>query len=617
MLAQMLRFGGVGGVATVAHVLAALAAGLALQLSPQQANLAGFLTAVLVSYFGHANYTFQAGRGASGQFLRFAVVALAGYAASSLTVALVTQALGLPFAVAMALVAVIVPTASFLAMRVWVFQNGKIVVFGDLKGLALSAAIVLAMALLFAGKPLTNDVVWYLIATREWLAGAQLYETIMEVNPPLNFYLTAPVILLADQLGINDASAQYLLIWALLFIILFWCNTIIRTDFTLSPMRQAVMLIGFGVAMTLSALDSVGQREFLLVLLLMPWLLAQVADRTQPAGREIATASIAAIGVCLKPHFVLFPLAVTLLRMLRTRSLRPVLSHSNLTFLAVGLTYVAYVALVHPAYLNDIVPVAQLVYGGYRAEPKVVYGLYYREFLLIALPAAIALVDRNAAFNPHPFLAATIAGFLCYSLQAKGFGYHLIPFLALGLVACLLVLVHARTFGPTAVACGIAWVGVIGIVASEGFHRSYSVEMAKRVKRDLVDFDSVIALTTNLGAGPPVAFETGTIWASRYPTNWLVPGALNELAKTDCDTEVELCARLQAIAARNRSDNITDMIAYKPDLLIVDRYSGYFDVERFDWLTFMAGDPAWAGVFDQYQLVGNSQRYDYYARRPD
>jgi hypothetical protein len=459
--------------------------------------------------------------------------------------------------------------------------------------------------------------VWYLIATRKWLDGAVLYQTIMEVNPPLNFYLTVPAIVVADLLGIGDAAGQYVVIWVLLFAILCWCGAIIRTDFDLSPLRRAILQIGLGVAVTVAALDSVGQREFFLVLLMMPWLLAQVADRPQPTGREIATASIAAIGVCLKPHFVLFPVAVTLAQILRTRSLRPVLSSSNLIFLAVGLAYVGYVAVVHPAYLNDIAPVAMLVYGGYRAEPEVVFGLFYREFLILALPTAIYLFDRRACFNPHPFVAATIAGFLCYCLQFTGFGYHLIPFLAFGLVACLLVMVHAKTFSPIVISCGVAWFGVVGIMASEGFHRSYSVDMSKGVKRDIADFDSVIALTTNLGAGPPVAFENGAEWVSRYPTNWLVPGALNELGKTDCAVDAKLCARLRAIADRNRSDNIADMIAHSPDLLIVDRYSGYFDVQRFDWLKFMAEDPDWAAVFDKYKLVGYSQRYDYYIRQQE
>ena len=121
MLAQMIRFGGVGSIATMAHVLSALTAESALLLSPQPANLTGFLVAVVVSYFGHSYFTFRTGHGSSDRFLRFAMVALAGYAASSLTVALVTQGLGLSFGLAMVAVAVVVPASSFLAMRFWVF----------------------------------------------------------------------------------------------------------------------------------------------------------------------------------------------------------------------------------------------------------------------------------------------------------------------------------------------------------------------------------------------------------------------------------------------------------------------------------------------------------------
>ena len=65
-----------------------------------------------------------------------------------------------------------------------------------------------------------------------------------------------------------------------------------------------------------------------------------------------------------------------------------------------------------------------------------------------------------------------------------------------------------------------------------------------------------------------------------------------------------------AIAARNRSENIEDMIANPPDLLVVDRESEYFDTPNFDWLAFMAEDPAWAAVFDDYAYVGKSNEWE-------
>lgn len=617
MLRQLIRFGGVGGLATLTHVIVALAAQHWLPVSVQQANLLGFLAAVALSYVGHARFTFRAPVGSAAQVRRFAFLSLLGLATSSGTVWLVDTVLGLGFKLAMAIVAVLVPAATFLAMRLWVFRQTRADAKGlPWQGIAISAAVTLTMPLLFRGQMLTNDVAWYLIATREWLQGASLYGGIMEINPPLNFYFTAPAILAADWLGISDSQGQYLTVWLVLFAILCWCSAIIRAEFGLSPRRQALLLLGIAVAIIVPALDSIAQREFYLVVLMMPWLLIQVPHRPARPRQEIATAAVAALGVCLKPHFVVFPIAITIARMIRTRSLRPILSPANLTFLAIGLAYIGLVAVLHPAYLTEIVPMARLVYGAYSAAPMVLLGVVLEESLFLLLPALVALIDRDARSLPSPFAEMTLAGLLSYLLQAKGFAYHMIPFLSFGLMACFLMLMNSRRIGAFSVSVGVAAVGVIGLSLSEGFPHNYSLNQIAGVGKDLGGVQSLMVLTPHVFAGPPVAFEMGAKWTSRYPANWLVPGALNRLAKTDCTAEPALCDQLKAIAARNRSDNIADMIANQPELLVVDRESEYFDTPNFDWLAFMAEDPAWAAVIDDYSYVGKSKRYMYFHRKP-
>ena len=210
----------------------------------------------------------------------------------------------------------------------------------------------------------------------------------------------------------------------------------------------------------------------------------------------------------------------------------------------------------------------------------------------------------------------TLAGLLSYLLQAKGFAYHMIPFQSFGLMACILLLMNSKRLGAFSVSVGVAAAGVVGLSLSEGFPHNYTLNQVSRVTKDLGGVDSMMALTPHVFAGPPVAFELGIRWTSRYPANWLVPGALNRLAKTDCTADPALCDQLRAIAARNRSDNIEDMIANQPDLLVVDRESEYFDTPNFDWLAFMAEDPAWAAVFDKYQYAAKTKRYLYYLRKP-
>jgi putative flippase GtrA len=614
MLAQLIRFGGVGALATLAHVAVALAARQALPVTDQQANLMGFLAAVLMSYVGHARVTFQAPVGSAEQAGRFAVLALAGLATSSLTVWAMTAGLGLSFGLAMAAVAVLVPLASFFAMRLWVFRAGRgAALWRDIGAATLISA---ALAALFWNRPLTNDVDWYLIATRDWLAGAALYTTIMEVNPPLNFYYTVPAILTADLLGLSDTKGQYVVVWVLFLGILAWSSAIIRADFGLSPLRHALLLVALAAAVILPSLGSIAQREFLMVVLMLPWLLLQVPAQAPSRRHEVLAAAVAALGMCLKVHFVLFPLAVTVALMLRTRSWRPIFSAANLTFLAVGAGYVGFVALVHPVYLTELVPMAALVYGAYDAAPLVVIGIVLRQALFLGLPVLIAPMDRQNCLNPHPFPAVALAGLAVYVLQSKGFGYHLIPLIAFGLIACVLILLRARRPSPFVAASAVAVLGLVGLTTAQGFHHNYSVDQVVAHSETLGRFDSIIVLTPHVFAGPPVAAQTGSAWASRYPANWLVPGALNRLNRTDCAAEPALCDRLRAIAGRNRSDNIADMIAHRPDLLIVDLDSDYFDVERFDWLAFMAEDPAWAPVFAEYRQVAATARFLFFRRQP-
>ena len=119
--ARLLRFAAVGGLATLVHVTVAMATRAGLALPDLVANFAGFAVAVLVSYTGHGRWTFAVPARHGAHLPRFVLTALLGLATSSLTVWAVTHRAGGSFALAMALVVVIVPASTFLAMRYWVF----------------------------------------------------------------------------------------------------------------------------------------------------------------------------------------------------------------------------------------------------------------------------------------------------------------------------------------------------------------------------------------------------------------------------------------------------------------------------------------------------------------
>lgn len=487
---------------------------------------------------------------------------------------------------------------------------------GRFVGLTVGMALALVLLGLFWNRPITDDVAWYLMGTRDWLNGATLFRDIVEPNPPLNFYFTVPAIQIADTFGVSDTNGQYILTALMIFGSLFWCGTVIRNEFGLSPARQALLLVGIGAAMVIPALDSIGQREQTLVILMMPWLLGQVAGGPPGARADVPRALVAALGVCLKPHFVLYPIAVTLVWIVRTRSLRPILSPANLVFLAVGLAYVAYVAAVHPAYLFEIVPIASQVYGAYKTDAGMLVAAVYPRVLLLLLPVLFALRGREVrtASGPVIFGAVTLAALASFWVQGTAFPYHLIPVSVFGMVACAIMLAKAKSFAPIHAAAATAFVGLATLGVRQGFPEHPAVDHLAAVADQVGEFDSFISFSSSLFAGPPIEMATGAEWVSRYPANWLVPGVVEELGKTDCGLEPDRCTALRAIGAKNRSDNITDMMRAEPDLLIVELDPGFFPEPRFDWLAYMAEDPAWADVFQNYKEVARTAGFLFFKR---
>lgn len=132
--------------------------------------------------------------------------------------------------------------------------------------------------------------------------------------------------------------------------------------------------------------------------------------------------------------------------------------------------------------------------------------------------------------------------------------------------------------------------------------------------------NGVIVLSTYVHAGPIVALNLNTDWVSRYPTNWTVPGAVNRLAKTDCKADPQKCVWLKEIIERNRLSNLNDIEAYKPELLIVDKQSGYFEKKGFSWYEFL-NNPSHKkslklnDLLMGYRLVKSAQRFDFWIRK--
>lgn len=120
-LPQALQFVLVGGCAAATH-LAVVALLVQAGMAPLQANVLAFLVAFVVSYNGHALFTFvQAGARGWSVVARYFAVACASFVANELLYWVALHWLGWHYFWSLALVLVLVAVGTFVFAKFWAF----------------------------------------------------------------------------------------------------------------------------------------------------------------------------------------------------------------------------------------------------------------------------------------------------------------------------------------------------------------------------------------------------------------------------------------------------------------------------------------------------------------
>ena len=120
---EILRFGIVGVIATLVH-FGMLRLGVEwLGIPAAPANGLAFSVAVGVTYFGQSVWVFLDPVHSFGRLRRFLLSVLGGFLANVGIMALAVQVLGLHYLVGFVAALTIVPTATFIINKFWVFRK--------------------------------------------------------------------------------------------------------------------------------------------------------------------------------------------------------------------------------------------------------------------------------------------------------------------------------------------------------------------------------------------------------------------------------------------------------------------------------------------------------------
>lgn len=491
-----------------------------------------------------------------------------------------------------------------------------------------SVATILAIAalawLIQINGAFNHDTAFTIIGARTLLEGGAYGVDVVDPNPPLAYWLTVIPVAAGDALGVRPEAALIAFTTLLALGGLALASAVLtRTDMPV-PGRRA-FLTAAGIALLLLPGYHFGQREHLMLIGALPWIAATAGayrGAAVPLHLRLCVGLAAGLAFCLKPHFLLVPIVVEIVVLLRTRRLGASLRAENLALVGFGLGYAAAIVLVAPAYLATVVPDA----AAYYRVSDVSLPRLLLEMLIRLAPLATAAFILCRRTRPTPlarmFMAAAGAAALAALLQSKGWAYHWVPMLGFASLAGAALLFAPQDRSGRNRAVEVAAAALLGVAALSGAaadllaDRSHqgtrrgAQELAEAIVREGGAGATVFAFNTSPRVVHPAVLAADAKWSSpSCCLQWLAAAGPRDPAVTfPAATGSETNRKLAALLARLERD--------RPDLILIDDRERKlaFARRRFDYLPFLLGDARFRRIWAAYDERPGAAGFRIFAR---
>lgn len=425
---------------------------------------------------------------------------------------------------------------------------------------------------------LDSDDSWLLTVGEQMLGGQRLYIDIVETNPPASVLLYLPAILLARLLHLRPEPVVVAMVLALTALVFRGVWRLLLGGGLVRAEQRPMLLAAAMLAFVVLPGACFAQREHVAMLTMLPFM-AIAALRAE--GREISlsAALLAGIGagvtMAIKPPFVLAVGPLILLAMIRHRSLRPAFTPEVVVAALVVIAYGLIVIAVFPAYLTNTLPMLRAVYLPTRA-PAVELWLS-APMLMLAVLLAISLRLSGPALPKSlavwPMIAAV--GFAAAAiLQAKGFLNHGLPYVALALLGFAILLIEGQgASDDRRLGTGI-FVVMAGIACYFFAHIFVYTGLADALRKLAPPRPSIIVAGGDLAVGFPLTRQIDGRWAGRPNCLWMTADVMDMLARKAGHLDPVERAKLQAIADRDASQFVEDVMQQRPDIVLIEGLPG-------------------------------------------
>ncbi len=450
---------------------------------------------------------------------------------------------------------------------------------------------------------ISGDITWLLHVGEKLLAGGHYYRNFFEVNPPMCIYIYLIPLLLSQFFALNFITSIIIYIFFLALASLLICYFLLKKLVPASA-RYTRYMLECTLALTyfLTPAYAFGQREYLLVVLAMPYLLLaalRCQRATINAGYAFIIGVIAAIGFAQKPFFLVSWLLIELYFLFRTKNLLSWLRPESLACVLVFIAYGLSIAVFTPEYITQILPIIKTIY-----------------YLDYQLPFIILLMEKTALFGiavlgfycfirqycTNQYLAdllaiSTVGMLFIYFAQHTLWYYHVLPvamtstllFVLLSIdffqknnlfklthlnwrFSKILILSAGLTILLLFGACDLINRINSGFLLTQAIFNNPIYSIAKTAPGQ-----PIYIFTENIAVNYPLIDYTHTISISHFPCLWLLIAA-SKLAEHDKTPAAEQL--VQKIRHFVRSSETQAMIQKKPVFIFVQLQEDYWIIHK-------------------------------------
>lgn len=473
----------------------------------------------------------------------------------------------------------------------------------------LLTVMLLPWLFIQAQLSLNGNTSWLLVSAERLLAGLSMEQGYFEVNPPLSVLYHLPPVILARILPVPE----YYLVFAY-FVFMIGLSGIaiykILSHFpSITKAQNHIFIAAYMAANTILLSITLGEREQIVLLGLMPLFLAQLAltfGYQLPKKWLWPVMIFGALAVLIKPHFGLLPTLLLLHRMIVQRKFWVIKDADFIALSVCTLSYLALVFIFFRGFIDVVLPDVLALYVSNTDYDIAMPLLLTHGFLISVLLIVELVIGRPAEQKPNLTIALYFAALIClvpFAVQMKGFYYHLIPALvflycaiAMSVYGNLIARIKRDKWqGVIATAFIIVLIGAAYIVRPPmtrfPSHEDYktlplsqTIKSCERPCPYFIFHSSTEVLYSTV-------FYNSEEHASRFPTLWFLPKLVMDAQKLEKGEAADLTAADITHYRKHFAHMVAeDFAIYKPKLLLIGRFDILDDGNIFDFADFFSID---------------------------